>query len=99
LLCPSRLLLLIAVRGRGNWEKVQMKKLAYTLATLTLFAGPAIALPSHSIPAPPVFSETQVIPAQTMGMERRAARREFRHERRAHRHEVRHERRMYRHGM
>jgi hypothetical protein len=76
-----------------------MKKLAYTLATLTLFAGPAIALPSHSIPAPPVFSETQVIPAQTMGMERRAARREFRHERRAHRHEVRHERRMYRHGM
>ena len=56
-----------------------MKKFAYALATLTLVAGPAIALPIHSIPAPPVFSETQVIPAQTMGMERR-------HERRMHRH-------------
>ena len=37
--------------------------------------------------------------AQTIGMERRAARREFRHERRVHRHEVRHERRMNCHGM
>jgi hypothetical protein len=76
-----------------------MKRLVYTLATLTLFAGPAIALPIHSIPAPPGLLENQVIPAQTMGMERRAARREFRQERRAHRHEVRHERRMNRHGM
>jgi hypothetical protein len=73
--------------------------LAYTLAALTVFAGPAIALPIHSIPAPLGLLETQVIPTQTMGMERRAARRELRHERRAHRHEVRHERRMHRHGM
>jgi hypothetical protein len=76
-----------------------MKKSAYALATLALLAGPAIALPIHSIPAPPSFSESHVVPAQTMGMERRAARREYRHERRVHRHEVRHERRMNRHGM
>ena len=76
-----------------------MIKFAYALATLTLLAAPAIALPIHAIPAPPAFSETQVIPAQTMGMERRAGRRELRLERRAHRHAVRHERRMHRHGM